>query len=35
MEYMEIVDQFPRLSDCAVTMGKFDGIHCGHRKLIT
>lgn len=34
MEYMEIVDQFPRLSDCAVTMGKFDGIHCGHRKLI-
>ena len=34
MEYMEIADQFPRLSDCAVTMGKFDGIHCGHRKLI-
>ena len=34
MEYMEIVDQFPRLSNCAVTMGKFDGIHCGHRKLI-
>lgn len=31
---MTIDGQFPRLNDCAVTMGKFDGIHKGHRKLI-
>ena len=34
MGYMTIEEQFPRLNDCAVTMGKFDGIHRGHRKLI-
>lgn len=34
MEYMTIDGQFPRLNDCAVTLGKFDGIHRGHRKLI-
>ena len=34
MEYMIIDGQFPRMNDCAVTMGKFDGIHRGHRKLI-
>lgn len=34
MEYMIIDGQFPRLNNCAVTMGKFDGIHRGHRKLI-
>lgn len=34
MEYTTIDGQFPRLNNCAVTMGKFDGIHRGHRKLI-
>lgn len=34
MEYMEIDRDFPRLADCAVTLGKFDGVHLGHRKLI-
>lgn len=34
MEYMRIEDQFPRLNNCAVTLGKFDGIHRGHRKLM-
>ena len=35
MEYLTISDgQFPRLAHSAVTMGKFDGIHRGHRKLI-
>ncbi len=34
MEYMEIDNNFPRLTNCAVTLGKFDGVHLGHRKLI-
>ena len=34
MECMRIEDQFPRLNNCAVTLGKFDGIHRGHRKLM-
>ncbi len=34
MEYIRVEDSFPRLSDTAVTIGKFDGIHRGHRKLV-
>lgn len=34
MEYMTIEGQFPKLNNSAVTLGKFDGIHRGHRKLI-
>ena len=34
MEYVKIEGQFPKFSHCAVTLGKFDGIHRGHRNLI-
>lgn len=34
MEYMTIEGQFPKLNNSVVTLGKFDGIHRGHRKLI-
>lgn len=34
MEYMRLDGAFPKLSHSAVTLGKFDGIHRGHQKLI-
>lgn len=34
MEYLRIEGEFPRLSNSAVTLGKFDGVHRGHRKLV-
>lgn len=34
MEYLKINGEFPRLSNSAVTLGKFDGIHRGHQKLV-
>ena len=34
MEYLKIDGEFPKLANCAVTMGKFDGIHRGHMKLV-
>ena len=34
MEYLKIEGEFPKLANCAVTMGKFDGIHRGNRKLV-
>ena len=34
MEYVRIHGEFPRLSNSAVTLGKFDGIHRGHQKLV-
>lgn len=34
MEYLKITEEFPRLSKSAVTLGKFDGIHKGHQKLV-
>ena len=34
MEYMHTGDGFPKLSSSAVTLGKFDGVHRGHQKLI-
>lgn len=34
MEYLRIDGGFPRLSNSAVTLGKFDGVHRGHQKLV-
>lgn len=34
MEYLKAEGGFPTLSQSAVTLGKFDGIHRGHQKLV-
>lgn len=34
MEYLRIENDFPRISHSAVTLGKFDGIHRGHRNWL-
>jgi riboflavin kinase/FMN adenylyltransferase len=34
MEYHWLEGTFPKLARSAVTLGKFDGVHRGHRKLI-
>lgn len=34
MEYLRIEKEFPRLLGSAVTLGKFDGIHKGHQRLV-
>ncbi len=34
MEYLNIHGDFPRLLNSAVTLGKFDGVHRGHQKLV-
>lgn len=34
MEYLKINGEFPRLAPCGVTLGKFDGIHRGHMRLV-
>lgn len=35
MEYIKIDGGFPGIENCAVTLGKFDGVHRGHRRLIS
>ncbi len=34
MEYLRIENDFPEFHTGAVTLGKFDGIHRGHQKLV-
>ena len=34
MEYLKIESDFPQLKASAVALGKFDGIHRGHRMLL-
>ena len=34
MEYIHGTDDFQLNKESAVTLGKFDGIHTGHQKLI-
>ncbi|MBR2527254.1 MAG: riboflavin biosynthesis protein RibF [Blautia sp.] len=35
MEYFKIKGEYPHLSGTALTLGKFDGIHRGHQKLVS
>ena len=35
MKYIHSVEDFTLENNSAVTLGKFDGIHLGHQKLIS
>ncbi len=35
MKYIHGISEFTLERDCAVTLGKFDGIHVGHQKLVS
>lgn len=34
MDYQKNIEKIPQVLRCAVTLGKFDGLHRGHQKLI-